>query len=211
MNKLKLIKFRSLGSDNEFKRIKEILKTNKFWCSKLWNLNDPMEGVYRNSFFNSDDIFEMFTEKNNKIICSFSHITALNNNLLWGYYANGFKGVAIEIEINEIEIKKMNYFNIQVFNQNLHNVDDIITRKLKDWEHEQEYRFICDSSKDKKCKIGKITKVYFGSPYDNTNNRENIEDNSPMLRKYDYLKRELQLLCKDLRIATENFNHARVE
>ena len=66
MNNLKLIKFRSLGSDNEFKRIKEILKTNKFWCSKLWNLNDPMEGVYRNSFFNSDDIFKMFTEKNNK-------------------------------------------------------------------------------------------------------------------------------------------------
>ena len=45
--KVKLYKFRPLADDRDFERLKEILKTGKFYCPKFPDLNDPMEGVYR--------------------------------------------------------------------------------------------------------------------------------------------------------------------
>ena len=43
---LKLYKFRSLGEPNSVNRVVGILRTKKFWCSKFWDMNDPMEGVF---------------------------------------------------------------------------------------------------------------------------------------------------------------------
>lgn len=42
---------------------------------------------------------DVFTEKNAYRICSFSGEKALSNPAIWGYCANGFKGVAIEVEV----------------------------------------------------------------------------------------------------------------
>jgi|GEM_PF-5983772 hypothetical protein len=46
---MKLYKFRPLGSCLDLERAQEILAQGKFWCSPFWELNDPMEGVYRYS------------------------------------------------------------------------------------------------------------------------------------------------------------------
>ena len=46
---MKLYKFRPLANCDDLKRIKQIVEEKKFWCSRLWDLNDPMEGVYHNS------------------------------------------------------------------------------------------------------------------------------------------------------------------
>ena len=116
MDKLKLVKFRSLANQKDLDRAINIITTGKFWCTKLWNMNDPMEGVYSTS--NRDIIPKMFTEKNKYVICSFSDNSddnipkkPIQNPLLWGYYANGFKGIAIEIEEDESNVKKVDYIS----------------------------------------------------------------------------------------------------
>lgn len=194
---IRLLKFRSLRNRDDLKSIKGIVESGKFWCSKLWNLNDPMEGIYRNSDFNHIDIKEMFNEKNNHIICSFSWIKALNNPLLWGYYANGYRGIAIEIEIDSDRVEKIEYKSKTDFNKNMNNVKQIITRKLKNWNHEREYRYLLKNKPEDFYPIGMITKIHFGNPYANINNRNNVIDNSHTLREFENLKKELICLIEE--------------
>jgi hypothetical protein len=206
MSSTKLLKFRPLANEKDFERVKEIVGTGKFWCSKLWNLNDPMEGVYRNRFFDKINISEMFDQKNNHIICSFSSKDAINEPLLWGYYANGFKGVAIEIDANErSDVFEIKYTSEKDFSVDLFEVKDILTRKLECWQHEKEYRFLKQNKQEDMYKAGKISKVYFGNPYSKINNKKNVDDNSHTLRRYNFLKRELELFCKEKKIPTENY------
>lgn len=203
---MNLLKFRPLANEQDYERIKDIIETGKFWCSKLWNLNDPMEGIYNSQDFSSEIISQMSSEKNKYTICSFSESGALNNNLLWGYYANGLKGIAIEIEIDNSEIDKIQYSTEENIHQNLDDVRKIITRKLKMWEYEKEYRYLKKDSDEGYYKIGKITKVYFGNPYFNISNKQYIVDNSHTLRDYNLFKKKLKLLCEKKNIDLDDYN-----
>jgi hypothetical protein len=200
---VKLYKFRSLGNCIEFERIEKIIKTNKFWCSKVWDLNDPMEGVYKNEFFTNYQINNTFTEKNRYLICSFSGEEALNNPILWGYYANGFRGVAIEIEIEENEVSKIIYKSPSKFKINQNDAKKIITRKLTKWRHEHEYRYLkyIDNIENRQYTneyiIGKIENIYFGNPYGDLNNTRNIMANSESLKKYFDYKDKLEEIWKE--------------
>ena len=198
---MKLLKFRALTDDN-FDKVCEIIEKDEFWCSKLWNMNDPMEGIYRNRFLSQ----EIFDAKNSRIICSFSDHLALSNPLLWGNYANGFRGIAIEIEVEKKNFYKIEYKNIHEYEKKLDNVIKIMTRKLVDWSYEMEWRYIISSTEEKAVEIGNISKVYFGTPYYNINNRKNVEENSQSLRKYNFLKHELELKCREKGIRTQDFN-----
>lgn len=197
---VRLIKFRSLGNADDFEKAKDIIKSEKFWCSKLWNLNDPMEGVF--STYHINLIPDISNQKKNYVICSFSELEALKNPLLWGYYANGFKGIAIEIEVDEStmqgteEIKKIDYNNERLLASGINDIKTIITTKKKDWCHEKEVRFLKKSKTEGLYKIGEIKKIYFGSPYKNISNYQEIRDDSRTLRQYNYYKDELKLVCK---------------
>ena len=104
---IKLYKFRSLRTCEDLQRLKEILDTGKFWCSKFSEMNDAMEGVY---YATHENIIEqIYNEKNRYKICSFSGKLAFENPCMWGYYAGGFQGVAIEIEIDSSGIYKVDY------------------------------------------------------------------------------------------------------
>lgn len=215
MKKLKLIKFRSLADNKELERIiEDIIKKNSFWCSKLWKLNDPMEGVF--STYSCDSIDKIFSEKNNILICSFSGEKALKNPLMWGYYANGFKGIAIETEV-EIsnsgkvtngKIIEVKYNNERFSNGNELTIEQMMTRKLKDWSHEKEYRFLKEGDEGL-CEIGEINKIYFGSPYYNVINRKKIIKNSFPLQEYDKLKNKLKDFCENYnkKIYLEDYHH----
>ena len=195
MSTNKLIKFRPLANKHDFDRAKEIIETGEFWCSKLWNLNDSMEGGYKISLSNRKSISSMFENKNKAVICSFSHPNALDNPLLWGYYANGYKGIAIEIDCrNQSGIQKVCCDKDEInYDRGL---NEIITNKQKCWAHEEEYRYInSESDKEGLHKIGEIKKVYFGCPYGTFDNREQITNNSKTLREYNYWKNELKLIC----------------
>lgn len=198
ITKLKLYKFRPLGGCVAAKRTKEVIETGEFWCSPLWEQNDSMEGAY--SYWQSHEIpngsIDIYSEKNSYRICSFSGKGALKDPKMWGYYANGFKGLAIEIEISSDEIKKVDYQNSLLREDtNSPDIKKIITTKLKCWKSENEYRFLTQGETGNK-KIGKITGIYLGEPYGSLDNTSRIIENSSKLQKYRCQKEELIQLSR---------------
>lgn len=196
---MRLYKFRQLTSCKDLERIIEILETNKFHCAKFSEMNDPMEGVYIATI--PSKIGEILNEKNKKRICSFSSEEGFENFAMWGYYANGFKGIAIEIEVDESIVKKVKY---EYKVPETENVEEILTTKLKYWEHEAEYRFITENNEDK-CEIGKITKLYFGSPYENLTNSDKIIQESKQILEYKKYKEKLNKFLEENKIEFCNF------
>ncbi len=186
---LKLYKFRALANCQDYKRIKGIIETGKFWCSPLWEQNDPMEGVYtylkNETLSNSKNIF---TQKNKYKICSFSGDRALNDPRMWGYYANGLKGIAVEIEIDQKEVKKIDYdLNHWFADIKQADIEKIITSKLEQWAFEDEYRFLHEGESN--CvQIGRITGVYFGNPYSRLENKKQIIESSSKNKIYQTIK-----------------------
>lgn len=191
---IKLYKFRPLENEMGFCRAWHILKTGKFWCSKFSELNDPMEGVFSVIPDRNNSIGWMvnaiYSAKNAYKICSFSGKEGFENPTLWGYYAGGFKGMAIEIEAGETFMRKMRYkkdilnVNVNVINDT--NIKNILTAKLIPWKNEAEYRFLIKSEQPNH-NIGKITAVYFGNPYGNLLNTDTIQNEKKNL--VDYFRR----------------------
>lgn len=206
---MKLYKFRPLGDDLSFCRAKEILRTGEFWCSRFWELNDPMEGVYSFSAADRVNAGDVFSEKARYVICSFSGEEAFSNPAIWGYYANAFKGVAIEIEI-EIEIEvpdngitKMNYVKDVDHRREMEEsltaadpVKKILTTKLDRWKHEKEFRFLCKTGEPGPKLIGEIKAVHFGDPYRKIENQNIILDRSQGLRTFRTQRSTLQALAE---------------
>ncbi len=200
----KLYKLRSLGNVEDFNRVKNILETGHFWCSQFSELNDPMEGVFLiDSEQNSHNI-TFFSQKNRFKICSFSNKRAFWNPIMWGYYANGFKGIAIELEVDveDENIAEVLYSERSPTIEDIHGDDDIkkiLTTKLRPWEHEGEYRFLKISSLNFH-KIGRITAVYFGDPYGHLINTAEIQKRNENIRSYIDLKEKLKKLILALDI-----------
>jgi hypothetical protein len=241
LKNMKIYRFRQLitglkdeiceEKDSDFCRLKDILD-NGFYCSSFYELNDPIEGVF-SCYGVSDKIIEKRIEKifNKKItykICSFSGINGFKYPPMWGYYAGGFKGVAIEVEVG---IHQDNYDNIgnieqieylknipDIFAPNDNPISDfniiaknILTKKLEAWNHEDEFRFLIKSG-DKKHKIGNITAIYFGDPYSDLFNAKDFKENEK-LNKYRKLKEEIIKIAKtkDIKCFNVKIVNGRVE
>ena len=204
---MKLYKFRSFTDKKSFDYVCNIIKSGKFFCSKLWDLNDPMEGVYSSNLPQGKRGIEIskkiFDEKNKYVICSFSKAGALNDPRLWGHYANGFKGIAIEIEVDpsgviEVEyVSKKDLFIDTCENNHSEIAKKVIIKKLKVWDYEKECRFLYQADKRQEISIGKIKKIYFGNPYGHLSNKESIEMNSDSYKDYAKFKKELIQLCQE--------------
>lgn len=173
-----------------------ILRTGKFWCSRFWEMNDPMEGIYRLTD-NCHGLKELFDKKARRLICSFSNQDAVKNPVMWGYYANGFKGVAIEIEVTGGAVKPLNYTPDLVCPNRTDpietSVEKILCNKLTEWKHECESRFITTGG-DHLRKVGKITGVCLGLPYRNAMNHDDVDARWEKLRKYhDYVEKVIAI------------------
>jgi hypothetical protein len=196
-----LYKFRSLGGPDDYCRAKQIIETGKFWHAKFWDMNDPMEGVFQVPAKKPDVIRNIFNGKAQRVLCSFSGKAGFENPILWGYYANGFRGCAIEVEVDKSDVKKsvvrksvvrkMQYktrirdLTPHLGNGNVsHQVEQVLTRKLTQWKHEDEYRSIKTAHEACPHKVGKIHAVYFGMPYQHTINRDQVTGQSESLQEY---------------------------
>ncbi len=204
---MKLYKFRSLGNCEDLERAQEILKTGKFWCSRFWELNDPMEGVYWFSAgtLNADFISRLYNSKSDHALCSFSGEEAFKRPIMWGYYANGFKGIAIEIEVEDDlpSIVKMTYSSevARIGDTDVPTdgaVKRILTTKLCSWQHEQEYRYLASHDHGKR-QIGCLTAVYFGNPYKTAVNAKAAQQRDPV-REYLRCVKSLRKSARDKRI-----------
>ena len=181
---MKLYKFRSIYDEESLRRVMDIIETGHFWCAKFWQMNDPLEGVFEGNIISNN----ILSKKNDYSICSLSGDIGFKNPAMWGYYANGFKGVAIEIEIDCSKVTKVEYTS------KMKSIDDeadfkkkittILSTKRKAWKHEGEYRFLVKGNNGL-YSIGKITKVYIGQPYRYLGNSEEIHKQCPSFEQYD--------------------------
>lgn len=202
---MKLFRFRPIANPDDYCRAAEILKTGKFWCSRFFELKDPMEGVF--STDTKEKIHKAYETKSRYRICSFSHEKAFGCPTMWGYYANGFKGIAIEIEVGKQDVYKIKYKK-DISKLEDSSIEEILTNKLNCWEHEKEYRFlkIFDISNNEGIlhKIGEITKVYFGDPFGNAANKDEILRDSRNLQEYEEYKKYLTGIAKSKNIKVKN-------
>lgn len=198
---MKYYKFRPLADSKDEERAKNILETGCFWCAKFIDLNDPMEGVFSVSPKHNIDaaIDRIYTEKNKYKICSFSGFKGFGNPSMWGYYANGFKGIAIEVEIENESLEEVIYIREISELEDQMIVKKLLLRKLDSWKHEQEYRFMTQSNNNYH-PIGTITAVYFGNPYNGFSNRRQLCNGSQSLREYEERKERLKRVVKSQNI-----------
>lgn len=198
---MKLYKFRPLKNRENLNRVKDIIE-NGFYCCDFFKFNDMNEGVFTLNQINLNiDLPEKLRYK----ICSFSGENALNSQLMWGHYANAGMGVVIEVDVGGEkcnQIKQVKYANST---DNLNTIEEILTRKSEEWKYEDEFRYLSHDESDDKVKVGKIVKIYFGTPYEKLTNYNSIKDKHENLKEYLKLKGTLESFCKEKIIGCENY------
>jgi hypothetical protein len=191
---MKLYKLRSLRTCTDLERAIDILQTGKFWCSRFSELNDPMEGHF--SSYWAEGFEDAQIQKRRYRICSFAEGSALKDPRLWGYYACGFRGIAIEIlpGVNEVVEVIYDDEDIVLTNLNPDKVKEVLCTKLKIWTYEGEYRFLRIEEENRN-KIGTIKAVYYGDPYHNMVNNKDIHSSNIVLQNYSRYVRILKIIA----------------
>lgn len=164
---MKVYKFRPLGCCMDLERIEQIMTTGKFWCSRFWELNDPMEGIYRlTDKGNPQGVQRMFSQKARHLICSFAGARAVKAPTMWGYYANGFKGIAVMVEVEKSDLEQIKYccsVGSPAFTSEK-EAKKVLCRKLKAWKGEYGWRYFAQDGCNLQS-IGRIAGVIIGQRY----------------------------------------------
>lgn len=147
---MKLYKYRSL---RKFDFVSDILCKQRFHASSFFDLNDPMEGLFEYPESTKQEYIDAIVEGKRKLrICAFSK--DCKHILLWAHYADGFKGICIEVDLREPQLEDMEGYEIvtveyssqRVFfsNNARHIVDEmpriILSKKSSVWKYEEEIR-----------------------------------------------------------------------
>lgn len=149
MQTKKLYKYKSLS---DIEPVLDIILNKRFYCSDVSTLNDIREGsmsvnphINRGIMWNYPD--DIKTEVSKFKVCSLS--TILDHHLMWAHYADGYKGVVIEVDIDDIDFDYVLYSNEAIKYEELKYSNDIeinakkvLNTKYKDWEYEKEARII---------------------------------------------------------------------
>jgi hypothetical protein len=132
--------------------ILDIAINQRVYCAHWKELNDPLEGKYeiflgeKSEELKSTIESKVETQRDALRIASFS--TDPTNFLLWSHYADGHKGCAIELEIDDDDhrLQKVYYspFSIVIQSQaeTEMNMFHLFNSKNEEWEYESEYRII---------------------------------------------------------------------
>ena len=143
---MKLYKYKSLQT---FEHVADIICNNRFYTAPFFDLNDPMEGLFSYEAGTKKEYIEDITKGKKRLrICSFSKDP--QNPLLWAHYADGFKGICIEVIIDsdplDFELVEVKYELARVLfdNKAAHLKGElpkiILSQKHKSWSVEKEFR-----------------------------------------------------------------------
>ncbi|NDV56841.1 DUF2971 domain-containing protein [Bacteroides sp. 519] len=179
-----LYKYRSL--DN-FKNFVDILLKNRLFAAKYKDLNDPMEGqyYYQTGELNRNIRDKLLEEKGELRLCSLSKVK--DNQLMWSHYANGQRGVAIGLRIDDTRytVRPTHYNGLAyIRNQDFNDQTaiEILSHKLEVWNYEEEVRVFV---KDKHFIDAEIEEVITGVAMSNSDFsfvRELIDKINPAIR-----------------------------
>lgn len=149
---MRAYKFKSAAQADH---IFDILLNQRLYCAPLHVLNDPMEGVFVYSHRGDGEVnsanalARAVTEEIKSLrVCSLS--VTFDSHLLWAHYANGFNGVAIEVELPEAspDIRSISYRGVSGYFGYAPDTcaasiaRDVLLSKYREWEYEQEIRII---------------------------------------------------------------------
>lgn len=129
---------------SEFENCKTLKDTIKVCQTHYKDIN------YDNFFHNCKQVLGLDKIKqayNNKVAC-FSE-TPLSI-LMWSYYANNHKGICLMFDFTNDNFIKCNCHKVQysdIYKTRLGLFDNYFT-KSRQWEHEQEWRIVCDTQED---------------------------------------------------------------
>lgn len=136
-----LYKYRSLQN---FKNLVDIFVNSRMYASAYADLNDPMEGyyLYGSSGELDPSMQSLIAGEKDKIkILSLSRRPDIA--LMWAHYADGNRGVAIGVEIDEgADLRPILYDGPPILPKDF-NVDsavELFTKKHPAWEYEEEER-----------------------------------------------------------------------
>ena len=157
-NPIILYKFRPI---NPLDWIADILLSQRLYCPRYFEMNDPFEGtglvLWKNpnnpdqKYFvptSPDDLLGP-EDENNFRICSLSG--SYNDIRLWSHYAGGHRGSAIEIDFKGVRNPpvEINYLErLKEYDSTLNEsptARGLLSNKTEHWQHENEYRIFTDN------------------------------------------------------------------
>jgi Protein of unknown function (DUF2971). len=131
----------------------DILENNRLFCSDWRDLNDPMEGTYDTLITGSSPnhlecVREIYSSKVRLRVCSLSE--TYKSHAMWAYYADEFRGAAIELKLPSYAVTRIDYASglrihkWQTDSNPYQIARKILTTKHSDWEAEKEVRVLHD-------------------------------------------------------------------
>lgn len=176
--------------------LEDVIINKRLWCSRYDALNDPMEWAFV-SRENYNTVIEVLNtlKKEDYRICCLSK--SEQYGLMWSIYGDEHRGVCIDVEIEGIMEYSPNnpitngnwiYKDVeydkepaQINSQNntnsdANNIETVLFKKSKQWEHEQEVRFVkkLTNETDDNYMHVKINAIYLGKRMDK-NRARNIK------------------------------------
>ncbi|EME67982.1 hypothetical protein H261_20734 [Paramagnetospirillum caucaseum] len=148
---MRAYKFRSASSTD---KIFDIILNRRLYCADWRNLNDPLEGIFAfGTSKESRKAYDKFlgkirNEKGKLKVCSLS--ATFDCHLLWAHYADGFNGVAIEVELpdHDPRVQEVKYRGVFAYvncDGNMKPLDaakDVLFSKYDEWAYEKEIRIL---------------------------------------------------------------------
>jgi len=180
------------------------LRNNTNWYSRLDQLNDPYE-----CFFIDKTNTQVFSNLRSSLYaCCFSK--NMNEILMWSHYADNHRGVCLEWEIDEEQLKGQ-LFEMKYSNE-FTTIDEIkvsksghvdisidtngkfIVSKFQPWSYEEELRTYLSLESNKigesRNYLGKLTAIYFGKNSIN-DDIDLVKFNSTHFQNLKYYKADL--------------------
>lgn len=150
---MKLYKYMSLQN---LWFVLDVVVNQRLYCAHWSELNDPLEGRYEIYLGESSSGLEekMVTRiegaKDKYRLASLS--AGSTNFLLWSHYADGHKGVAIEVEIPDnhpdlIEVIYTSFSSVFTSSGDIKkDMRHLFNGKGEEWAYENEYRIVAESN-----------------------------------------------------------------
>ena len=175
---MKLFKFRAW---HQLEYVLDIVHHERLHCASYKDLNDPFEGVFLQllgrprgalRFFKRQATLDDFGIGNLRV-CSLS--ASMNDVRLWSNYAEGHRGVAIEIDfddhvesIHEVtysdELRKL---TATILTTEEHDAVKVFTTKTHHWVYEHEFRIL---QRDEFFDVsGRVRTIHLGTRFDPSN------------------------------------------
>lgn len=148
---MKLYKYRSLAN---LWHVLDVIFNQRLYCAHWSTLNDPLEGRYEVFLGNKSPRLQTIMVNRIEQARDGYRIASLSatptNFLLWSHYADGHKGVAIEVDIPDghPDLTEVVYSPFSsVFSDKEQTQEDmrhLFNGKGEEWAYEEEYRIITD-------------------------------------------------------------------